>query len=91
MAQPLDVLPGDRISSSNIPHSEKKKLKLGPGLHHIPPSTIKATVAGALHSDFRKNAIWVDYDGGRVSILNREQNAFESVLTGATLYSTFPA
>jgi len=69
MASTFDILPGDAIPSNLIPRSEKKRLKLGPGLQHIPPSTIKATVAGTLQSDFRKNAIWLDYNGGRVGEL----------------------
>jgi exosome complex component RRP40 len=70
MATTIEVLPGETIPSNLIPRSEKKQLKLGPGLQHIPPSTIKATVAGSLGSDFRKNAIWVDYNSGRVCYTN---------------------
>jgi hypothetical protein len=67
MTARLDVLPGDTIPHEHIPSSSQKKLKLGPGLAHIPPSTIKATVAGTLHADFQKNALWLEYNGGRVS------------------------
>ncbi|KAF2675343.1 exosome complex exonuclease RRP40, partial [Microthyrium microscopicum] len=62
----LSVLPGDIIPSAHIPRPAKKQLKLGPGLHHTPPSTIRATIPGTLHADFRKNAIWIDHaHGGR--------------------------
>jgi len=39
-------------------------LKLGPGLRHIPPNTITPTVAGELCSDPKKNAVWVEFNGG---------------------------
>ena len=67
MAADIQVLPGDLIPPSIIPRSEKKQLKIGPGLQHTPPSTITATIPGTLRADTRKNALWVDYDGGRVS------------------------
>ncbi|KAH7126885.1 hypothetical protein B0J11DRAFT_288865 [Dendryphion nanum] len=61
------VLPGDEIPSSALPkaHNEKKALKLGPGLRHTPPSTITTTVAGALVTDNKKNAAWIEYNSGR--------------------------
>lgn len=60
------VLPGDSISPSDIPSHPKKALQLGPGLRHIPPSTILPTVAGQLVADRKKNSLWVEYNGGRV-------------------------
>lgn len=66
MTTAVSVLPGEVIRADLIPRSEKKQLKLGPGLQHFPPSTIQATVAGSLQTDFRKNALWVEYTGGRV-------------------------
>lgn len=63
------VLPGDEIDPSNIPSHPKKPLQLGPGLRHIPPHTILPTVAGQLVTDRKKNSIWVEYNGGRVRIL----------------------
>jgi hypothetical protein len=62
------VLPGDTIDPSHIPSHPKKALQLGPGLRHVPPSTILPTVAGQLVTDRRKNSLWVEYNGGRVSI-----------------------
>lgn len=60
------VLPGDEIDPSHIPSHPKKPLQLGPGLRHIPPSTILPTVAGQLVTDRKKNSLWVEYNGGRV-------------------------
>jgi exosome complex component RRP40 len=58
------VLPGDPIPSSSIP-TGKKALKIGPGLRHIPPSALKASIAGTITTDNKKNAIWIEYEGGR--------------------------
>jgi exosome complex component RRP40 len=58
------LLPGDPIPSSAIPQS-KKALKLGPGLQHTPPSTLLATIPGTIASDPKKNALWLEYSGGR--------------------------
>lgn len=63
----LFVLPGDVIDPSRIPSHPKKPLNLGPGLRHILPSTILPTVAGQLVTDRKKNAIWVEYNGGHAS------------------------
>lgn len=60
------VFPGDDIDSSNIPSHPKKALQLGPGLRHLPPTTILPTIAGQLVADRRKNSIWVEHSGGRV-------------------------
>jgi hypothetical protein len=60
------VLPGDYLDPELIPTHATLPLKLGPGLRHIPPSTITPTVSGQLCSDARKNAIWVESSGGRV-------------------------
>ena len=62
----ITVLPGDNVSPESLPLSSKRELKLGPGLRHLPPSTIKATICGTLSTDARKNAVWVEYSGGRV-------------------------
>jgi len=66
MASTTLVLPGDVISQSALPQSSKKALTLGPGLRHTPPSTITATAAGSLSNDPKKNALWVETNGGRV-------------------------
>jgi exosome complex component RRP40 len=58
------LLPGDSIPPSSIP-SGKKALKLGPGIRHLAPSTLKASIAGTIATDHKKNAIWLEYEGGR--------------------------
>jgi hypothetical protein len=62
------VLPGDEIPAHILPTGtgKRKTLKLGPGLRHIPPSTVVATVAGALVTDNKKNAASVEFNSGRV-------------------------
>lgn len=64
------VLPGDHISPASLPTPVKKNkaLTLGPGLQHIPPDTIRATIAGALVTDAKKNAAWIEHNSGRVSL-----------------------
>ncbi|KAI1494532.1 hypothetical protein F5X96DRAFT_523910 [Biscogniauxia mediterranea] len=64
-ATPVIVLPGDHIDPSLIPSHPKRALKLGPGLRHIPPNELVPTVAGQLATDYKKNSIWVEYNGGR--------------------------
>ncbi|KAH7381659.1 hypothetical protein BKA66DRAFT_419164 [Pyrenochaeta sp. MPI-SDFR-AT-0127] len=61
------VLPGDEIPRGALPTGtgKKKTLTLGPGLRHIPPSTVATTVAGALATDSKKNAALVEYNSGR--------------------------
>ncbi|KAF2839129.1 hypothetical protein M501DRAFT_1024154 [Patellaria atrata CBS 101060] len=61
------LLPGDTIPPSALPHAKNpsKPLTLGPGLRHTPPLTITAHLAGPLHTDSKKNAIWVENNGGR--------------------------
>jgi exosome complex component RRP40 len=44
-------------------------LKLGPGLRHIPPSTVVTTIAGALVTDNKKNAASIEFNSGRVLFL----------------------
>jgi exosome complex component RRP40 len=63
------LLPGDQIAKSALPSGtgKKKTLTLGPGLRHIPPDTVTATIAGALTTDNKKNAASVEYNTGRVS------------------------
>lgn len=64
-AAPDFLRPGDTISPETLPQSKKGTLTLGPGLRHIPPATISATTAGALHVDARKAALWVEHPHGR--------------------------
>ena len=62
------VLPGDKIPPEvlPVPSNPSASLKLGPGLRHIPPSTIIPVLAGPLRVDHKKNAIWVESKRGRV-------------------------
>lgn len=66
MSSPVIVLPGQDISASHFPStSASKTLTLGPGLRHLPPTTITATQAGELCTDPKKNALWIESLGGR--------------------------
>jgi exosome complex component RRP40 len=62
------VLPGDEIPAHILPTGtgKRKTLKLGPGLRHIPPSTVVTTIAGALVTDNKKNAASIEFNSGRV-------------------------
>lgn len=66
---PTIVLPGDEIPKSALPQGtgKKKTLTIGPGLRHIPPDTVTATIAGALVTDNRKNAASIEFNSGRVN------------------------
>lgn len=66
MATAVYVLPGDVVPSELLPSHPNLPVKLGPGLRLIPPESITSTVAGQLCSDTKKNAIWVEHNGGRV-------------------------
>jgi exosome complex component RRP40 len=65
------LLPGDQVPANALPtpKNTKKALTLGPGLRHIPPNTITASIAGALATDNKKNAAWIEYNSGRVGII----------------------
>ncbi|KAH6677720.1 hypothetical protein B0J14DRAFT_475963 [Halenospora varia] len=65
MAATMFVLPGQELDPSSLPSHPTLPLKLGPGLRHIPPNTITPTVAGQLCTNKRKNAVWVEFNGGR--------------------------
>lgn len=62
------LLPGDAVPADALPTGtgKRKTLKLGPGLRHIPPDVVVATVGGALATDSKKNAASVEYNSGRV-------------------------
>ena len=64
----ITVLPGDRIPPSllPIPRSPSGTLKLGPGLVHVPPSNVAPSLAGMVHVDAKKSAIWIENNDGRV-------------------------
>lgn len=53
--------PGDIVPQELIPTpSKNKSITLGPGLRHVPPSTILTTAPGTLAVDARKAAIWLE-------------------------------
>lgn len=55
------LLPGQEILPDQIPQSTTSRtLTLGPGLRFTPPSTITTTTSGALCTDTRKNALWIE-------------------------------
>lgn len=62
------VLPGESIPADALPVSpgSSTTLKIGPGLRHVPPSLVTTCLAGSVHIDHRKNAIWVEHNSGRV-------------------------
>ncbi|KAL8958828.1 MAG: hypothetical protein Q9193_004189 [Seirophora villosa] len=62
LVMPGEVLSGDILP---IPSNRSVALKLGPGLRHIPPSTVTTTLAGPLCVDRKKNAVWVENNRGR--------------------------
>ncbi|KAF2197955.1 hypothetical protein GQ43DRAFT_379804 [Delitschia confertaspora ATCC 74209] len=96
------VLPGDQISPSSLPKPTKgnKPLTLGPGLQHIPPNTISTTIAGALVTDAKKNAAWVEYNSGRytptagdlviATIATGGAESFNCTITPNTPYASLP-
>jgi exosome complex component RRP40 len=59
------LLPGQEISPDQLPKSKKGTLTLGPGLRHIPPTTVLSTSAGSLHVDHKKSALWIEHPHGR--------------------------
>ncbi|KAH8803064.1 hypothetical protein F5884DRAFT_494972 [Xylogone sp. PMI_703] len=61
----VTVFPGDVVDSQYLPSHPTLPIKFGPGLRYIPPNTITPTVAGRLCTDARKNAVWVEFNGGR--------------------------
>ncbi|KAL9008412.1 MAG: hypothetical protein Q9173_006461 [Seirophora scorigena] len=67
MATQTLVMPGEVLSGDilPVPSNRSVALKLGPGLRHIPPSTVTTTLAGPLCVDRKKNAVWVENNRGR--------------------------
>ncbi|KAF2488967.1 hypothetical protein BU16DRAFT_567931 [Lophium mytilinum] len=96
------VLPGDTIAPNALPTSANpnKPLTLGPGLRHIPPQTITTTIAGALSTDSKKNAAWIEYNSGRytpstsdlviATVTNSVSEAYSCTLTPYTPTVTLP-
>ncbi|KAF2109723.1 hypothetical protein BDV96DRAFT_651693 [Lophiotrema nucula] len=101
-ASAIVVLPGDEIPSAQLPKptNKKKTLTLGPGLRHIPPETITTTIAGALVTDARKNAAWIEYNSGRympsvgdliiATVNNSTGEAFNCFITPNTPQAALP-
>ncbi|PNS15975.1 hypothetical protein CAC42_4376 [Sphaceloma murrayae] len=66
MAASQVVLPGTSIPAASYPAATSSKpLALGPGLRAVRSTQIHSVTAGALHSDARKNALWIEPTGGR--------------------------
>ncbi|KAL8896320.1 MAG: hypothetical protein Q9207_007766 [Kuettlingeria erythrocarpa] len=67
MATQTLVMPGEVLSEEvlPIPSNPSVALRLGPGLRHVPPSTVITTVAGSLCVDRKKNVVWVENNSGR--------------------------
>lgn len=65
MAATALFLPGEQIPQHLLPKPSKGTLTLGPGLRHLPPSTILSTTSGALQTDTRKAALWLEHANGR--------------------------
>ncbi|KAF2642976.1 hypothetical protein P280DRAFT_467083 [Massarina eburnea CBS 473.64] len=98
----LVVVPGDEIAQDALPTptGKKKTLTLGPGLRHIPPNTITTTIAGALATDNRKNAAWIDANSGRylptvgdlviATVQSSAADNFNCAITPNTPYATLP-
>jgi exosome complex component RRP40 len=96
------LLPGDTLPASLLPEPihKKKALTLGPGLRHIPPSTITATIAGSLSTDNKKNAAWIEYNSGRYQPNNNDLviatvatsggEQFNCTITPNTPFATLP-
>ncbi|KAI9799315.1 MAG: hypothetical protein M1825_004808 [Sarcosagium campestre] len=61
------VLPGDSLDPAELATlaDPSAPLRLGPGLRHASPNTISSTLAGDLWTDKKKNALWVERNGGR--------------------------
>ncbi|KAJ4286825.1 exosome non-catalytic core subunit rrp40 [Kalmusia sp. IMI 367209] len=96
------VLPGDELPQEALPTptGKKKTLTLGPGLRHIPPKTVATTIAGALVTDNKKNAAWIESNSGRylptpgdlviATVNTSTAESFNCLLTPQTPYATLP-
>lgn len=59
------LLPGEAVPADSLPKSKKGTLTLGPGLRHIPPTSITATTLGSVAVDNKKSAVWLESTNGR--------------------------
>ncbi|MCJ1393588.1 exosome non-catalytic core subunit rrp40 [Xylographa bjoerkii] len=102
MATQTLVLPGEELSSQVLPltSDSSHSLKLGPGLRHVPPSAIKATVAGVLFVDQKRKAIWVENNSGRyipqvndvvvATVHHSSTDVFHCAITPQTTFAQLP-
>jgi exosome complex component RRP40 len=65
MSQTTILLPGEPVPTDALPTSKKGTLTLGPGLRHIPPTSITATTLGSVSVDNKKSAVWLEGTNGR--------------------------
>ena len=65
MSQTTILLPGEPVPAEALPKSKKGTLTLGPGLRHIPPTSITATTLGSVSVDNKKSAVWLEGTNGR--------------------------
>jgi exosome complex component RRP40 len=94
------LLPGDTVPAGALPTGKRKTLKLGPGLRHIPPDAVVATVGGALATDSKKNAASVEYNSGKylpyrgdlviATVNGSAAESFNCLLTPNTPPATLP-
>ncbi|KAL8972465.1 MAG: hypothetical protein Q9197_002758 [Variospora fuerteventurae] len=102
MASLTLVMPGEVLSEDVLPVPSNKSvpLRLGPGLRHIPPSTVTTTIAGPLCVDGRKNAVWVENNGGRyipqpndvviASVHHSSTDWYHCAITSHTAFALLP-
>ncbi|KAI9760350.1 MAG: SM-like, degradation of cytoplasmic mRNAs and positively regulates transcription initiation [Chaenotheca gracillima] len=99
MASQTYVLPGDPVPTSLLP-SSTAPLRLGPGLRHVPRDTITPTTAGELCVDHKKNAVWIDSNGGRyvptqgdtilATVHHSSTDFYSCAITPHTAYALLP-
>ncbi|MCJ1291065.1 exosome non-catalytic core subunit rrp40 [Xylographa carneopallida] len=95
-------LPGDVLSNDILPVASDSShlLQLGPGLRHVPPSTITPTVAGLLFIDQKRKAIWVENNSGRyvpqvndvvvATVHHSSTDVFHCAITPQTTFAQLP-
>ena len=65
---PAELLPARAASGTDKKSKNPPPLRLGPGLRLLLPSgQVVPTVSGEIAVDRRKNLLWVESEGGRVS------------------------
>lgn len=91
------LLPGEEVPSDQLPRSKKGTLTLGPGLRHIPPTSITATTLGQISVDNKKSAVWLESNNGRyqpstgdlviVQVHHSSTDTYHCALTPQTPYA----